>query len=927
MQRRGALAMTIIVDSLTAAEGFRVEGEAEYDGAGQSVAGAGDVNGDGFDDFIVSAPFNDAGGLDAGAAYIIFGKAGGLPNMDLSALTSTEGFKIVGEAAGDWTGFTISSAGDVNGDGLGDLIIGSSRSDVGGTDAGAAFVVFGKATGFGTIDLASLAPADGFRLTGDGLSDQAGSSVSSAGDINGDGLGDIIVGAPGSDSSGSGTGGAYVIFGTKSVFSDIDLSSLDASQGFTILDTIDAHAGADVAPAGDINGDGFDDLFITAPNYGSYYDGYSYVPVGALYVIFGKAGGPGDVDIGALTPDQGTSVFGEDGSPAAVAPVGDLDGDGLGDFAIGASILYGSSTGIANFRFSQISQAQTVAGAGDVNGDGFADLIVVRSFGSAFVLYGRAGGLGQPDLDTLDGIDGFQIVANSDSRFGQSVSGAGDINGDGFDDIIVGAPNFREVTYVSYGNYDYGPRTGAAYVIYGQAPTEAVGRFGSVAGQAIRGGAYDDTLDGREGDDRLFGAGGNDTLIGGLGADLLDGGTGADTLIGGTASDTYVIDNVTDIVVERAGEGNDLVRSSVTFTLGDNVERLTLTGVAAVNGTGNALANTLTGNAAANVLAGSTGNDTILGAGGTDTRHGDDGSDTLDGGTGADAMNGGLGNDSYKVDNAGDKAIESSATGGTDRVTSSVSFTLGANVEQLTLTGTAANGTGNTLANVISGDAAANILNGKAGADTMSGGDGNDVYYVDTAGDVARETSATGGTDRVISSITFTVGANVERLTLSGTDALNGTGNTLANTLIGNGAANTLKGLAGADILQGGAGDDTLQGGAGRDTLTGGTGNDKFLFLGGDSGATHALADHVTDFATGDVIDLHFIDANSTLANNNAFHFIGAAAFTVGDAGALHYSSGGGVTWIEGDTDGDGIADVSIYLAGDHTMAATDFVL
>ena len=162
---------------------------------------------------------------------------------------------------------------------------------------------------------------------------------------------------------------------------------------------------------------------------------------------------------------------------------------------------------------------------------------------------------------------------------------------------------------------------------------------------------------------------------------------------------------------------------------------------------------------------------------------------------------------------------------------------------------------------------------------------------------------------------------------LGGSAVSNGTGNTLANSLTGNGAANVLKGLAGTDVLRGGAGNDTLQGGTEKDTLVGGTGNDKFVFANGDSSASHSLSDHITDFASGDKIDLHLIDADTGLTNDQAFHFIGTAAFAVGDAGALHYSSGGGVTWIEGDTDGNGSADFAIYLVGDHTMVATDFTL
>jgi Ca2+-binding RTX toxin-like protein len=350
---------------------------------------------------------------------------------------------------------------------------------------------------------------------------------------------------------------------------------------------------------------------------------------------------------------------------------------------------------------------------------------------------------------------------------------------------------------------------------------------------------------------------------------VLTGNRAANTLAGGAGNDSYYV-GTGDTVTEAANAGTDTVYSGITWTLGANTENLTLTGTTAINGTGNTLDNVLRGNSAANVLTGGTGNDsyyvstgdtvTEAASAGTDTVYadvtwtlatnvenltllgtaaingtgntlanvitGNAGNNVLSGGTGADTLIGGAGDDSYVVDNTSDVVTELAGEG-TDIVSSSVTYTLSANVENLTLTGTTAiNGTGNTGNNVLIGNTANNTLtggagndrlDGGAGTDTMVGGTGDDTYVVAQAADVVTE--ATGeGTDTVETALAYTLGNNVENLLLTGTAAVNGTGNMLNNVMTGNSANNTLTGNAGNDVLDGGAGVDTLVGGTGNDT-------------------------------------------------------------------------------------------------------------
>jgi Ca2+-binding RTX toxin-like protein len=332
-------------------------------------------------------------------------------------------------------------------------------------------------------------------------------------------------------------------------------------------------------------------------------------------------------------------------------------------------------------------------------------------------------------------------------------------------------------------------------------------------------------------------------------------------------------------------------------------------------------------------LTGSARNDKLVG---------DGGANMLDGGAGSDELVGGNGDDTYVVDTAADRVVEAPG-GGNDTVRTSVSYTLaaGSAVENLTATGTAGvKLTGNEFANRIEGGSGNDTLDGRGGADTLVGGLGDDTYYVDNVGDVVVEPYS-GGIDTVRATVSYTLSDNVNYLTLDGTADLEGTGNQYVNKLTGNSGANTLYGLdgndtlsgmAGNDRLEGGNGDDVLQGGSGTDTLLGGAGKDKFDWNSTAEIGIGASGDVILDFTQGsDKIDLSGIDAKSSTSTGDAFTFIGAAAFS-GAAGQLRFqeyeSSSGDYTIVQGDTNGDQVADFEIRLNGElPDLRASDFVL
>ncbi len=407
-------------------------------------------------------------------------------SLNVASLDGSNGFAINGTNVGDLLGYSVSSAGDINGDGFDDLIIGAP-GDFFAYSPGKTYVVFGNSyVGYsGSIDLSSLNGTNGFVLNGTVERESLGVSVSDAGDINGDGFADLIIGVrgpyflPGSERN-------YVVFGGSYVgySGSIDLDTLDGTNGFTLNNDDGGETPYfSVSSAGDVNGDGIDDLIIGVPG------AYIYGARGYSYVVFGgtTVGEDGSFNFSDLNGNNGFRIEGinlGDSIGRSVSSAGDVNGDGFDDLIIGASVadpngfnsgasyvVFGGSSvgysgsinlsilnGYNGFVINGLTEydqlGDSVSSAGDINGDGFADLIIGAPSANSYVVFGRAyvGYSGSIDLSTLDGTYGFVINGAA-----TSVSGAGDINGDGFDDLIIGTA----------GADSNGNNSGASYVVFG----------------------------------------------------------------------------------------------------------------------------------------------------------------------------------------------------------------------------------------------------------------------------------------------------------------------------------------------------------------------------------------------------------------------------------------------------------------------------
>jgi methionine-rich copper-binding protein CopC len=560
--------------------GFVINGQGASDQSGFSVAGAGDVNGDGLADLLVGALRNNQGQpgtlSNSGRTYVVFGKADG-GNVDLSAIAGgVGGFRIDGHTGGDSSGATVAAAGDINGDGLADLIVGAPGSDFGGNgssaNSGRSYVIFGK-TDTTFTNLSSIAAGSGgFVINGECAQDTAfGLGAFGAGDVNGDGLADLIVSARDNDSNGDVSGRSYVVFG-KTGTAAVNLTAIAAGTGGFVINSQGAgdNSGVSVCGAGDVNGDGLADLIVGAVNS----DPAAGSNAGRSYVVFGQTGTT-VVNLSAIAAGTGNGFVingqcADDASGFTVAGAGDVNGDGLADLLVAAPnsdpagganagrnyVVFGQ-TGASAVNLSAIAAGtgngfvinghcaadaaaattdaiKIVASAGDINGDGLADLIVAAAgsdlgpggtdAGRSYVVFGKTSSTEVNLSAVAAGNGGFVINGQGASdNSGLSVSAAGDVNGDGLDDLIVGARLSDPAA---------GANAGRSYVIFGSV-------FGAFNQTAV------DQL-GTSGNDTLVGSGVSETLVAGAGNDTLSGNGGADVLYGGSGDDTFVLnaDNV-----------------------------------------------------------------------------------------------------------------------------------------------------------------------------------------------------------------------------------------------------------------------------------------------------------------------------------------------------------------------------------------------
>ena len=604
---------TINLANLNGSNGFRLDGVSPYDAVGNSVSNAGDVNGDGFDDVIIGTSKSNQNGTESGSSYVVFGTASGLnADVDLTSLNGSNGFRLDGTGQFERLGASVSTAGDVNGDGLEDMIIGARLTDRGSTSygnslgAGASYVVFGQTAGFNPVlDLSQLDGSNGFRLDGQSAINASGHVVSNAGDVNGDGFGDLIIGAPDPfsylpEDTALQSGDAYVVFGKASGFSaSLQLSSLTGTDGFQVAGVGSDHFAAAVSSAGDINGDGFDDVIISADGY--YGDN--------SYVIFGKAAGF-DPSVDVLSLD-GSNGFQLRGTQQSFDDAGDVNGDGFDDLIAGNHILFGKNSGFDalvdvatldgtnGFGLTLPTTFFMISGAGDVNGDGFDDLIVGERFQGVDVA--SQAGVSYLVYGKADGFGATVDLTNFDETVGIRFEGIASNDFSGSSVSSAGDVNndgFEDVIIGAPGADANGEESGSSYVVLG-------GNF-LINEPVLQGTSGDDQLIGTNVAERFEAGEGNDILIGRGGADVFHADAGNDyirvnnldfaQIDGGEGEDTLGLGNK-ELNLDLASAAGKISGIETIFLYGTGDNTLTLTATDVLNLSDSSNTLTIRGNA------------------------------------------------------------------------------------------------------------------------------------------------------------------------------------------------------------------------------------------------------------------------------------------------------------------------------------------
>ncbi len=467
---------------------------------------AGDFNGDGIDDLIIGACRATPDAVNnAGRSYVVFGTQSGLFNpLALSDLDGSNGFVIDGHIPNGSSGRSVASAGDVNNDGIDDILIGAPEATNQVTQAGIVYLIYGSDEGFSAqLNLNDLNGINGAVINGNYIQSRFGHSVNAAGDVNNDGIDDIIIGAPDVDSNDVvRSGAAYIIFGhEQGLIHPLGVSDLNGINGFEIrgITQENSRIGYSVAEAGDVNADGISDIIIGSAYLVGHIGDFN---AGQSYVVFGSDQRfPNPLQLSELSGSNGIQILGEhadDQSGFAVSAAGDINHDGIDDFAIGAVgtdhnglensgsvyVIYGghselphpfnlsSINGVNGFRLdgtdARANFGNAISKAQDINLDGMDDIIIgaftapvpsVTDAGKAYVIYGSDQPIGHPfNLSALNGLNGFAVLGSDNDNLGSSVSGMGDFNNDGISDLIIGAFNAA---------VEDQSRAGKSYLIFG----------------------------------------------------------------------------------------------------------------------------------------------------------------------------------------------------------------------------------------------------------------------------------------------------------------------------------------------------------------------------------------------------------------------------------------------------------------------------